>query len=105
VIGWARRIWDGAFDASKTPVVAYFVGRGITIAPPPTLRWSPSLRRPDKTYVHYRSRIYAIYIVILKTDQVGRRVSCMQYSKKIECGRWNIIDARTVQDDEGFVRW
>jgi putative DNA primase/helicase len=46
----ARRIWDAAQDAHGTPVVAYLTVRGISIAPPPPLRWVPALRRPDGTY-------------------------------------------------------
>ena len=46
-IAAARRVWDRAREASGTPVVAYLAGRGITIPVPPSLRWAPSLRRPD----------------------------------------------------------
>jgi putative DNA primase/helicase len=45
----ARQIWDGAADASGTPVVAYLLGRGISITPPQCLRWAPALRCPDGT--------------------------------------------------------
>jgi putative DNA primase/helicase len=45
----ARRIWDGAEDARAAPLVLYLAGRGITISPPPALRWAPSLKRPDGT--------------------------------------------------------
>lgn len=45
----ARRAWDAAQDARGSPVARYLAGRGITIAPPPSLRWAPSLRRPDGT--------------------------------------------------------
>jgi putative DNA primase/helicase len=37
----ARRIWDAAQDVGGTPVVHYLAGRRLTIAPPPSLRWSP----------------------------------------------------------------
>jgi putative DNA primase/helicase len=46
----ARSIWDHAEDARGSPVVPYFAGRCINIAPPPVLRRAPSLRRPDGTY-------------------------------------------------------
>jgi hypothetical protein len=49
-IGWARRIWDTAQDARGSPVVDYLGGRGIAILPPPSLRWTPSLRRLDGTH-------------------------------------------------------
>jgi hypothetical protein len=46
----AQRIWDSAEDAKATPVVPYLTGRGITKPPPPSLRWAPSLKRPDGTF-------------------------------------------------------
>jgi putative DNA primase/helicase len=46
----ARRIWDVARDARGTPVAEYLAGRGITIPLPSSLRWAPSLRRPDGAY-------------------------------------------------------
>jgi phage/plasmid primase-like uncharacterized protein len=46
----ARRVWDAARNASGTPVERYLAGRGITIPPPPSVRWAPSLRLPDGTY-------------------------------------------------------
>jgi putative DNA primase/helicase len=46
----ARRIWDAARDARGSPVARYLVGRGITIPLLPSLRWAPSLRRPDGTH-------------------------------------------------------
>jgi putative DNA primase/helicase len=46
----ARRIWDAARDARGSPVVHYLAGRGITLPPPPSLRWAPTLRRPDGAY-------------------------------------------------------
>jgi putative DNA primase/helicase len=48
-LAMARRIWNAAQDARETPVVRYLAGRGITIPAPLTLRWAPSLRRPDRT--------------------------------------------------------
>jgi hypothetical protein len=43
----ARRIWGEARDTRGTPVERYLAGRGITVPVPPTLRYAPSLRRPD----------------------------------------------------------
>jgi hypothetical protein len=43
----ARRIWATAREAPGSPVARYLAGRGITVPPPPSLRWAPSLRRPD----------------------------------------------------------
>jgi putative DNA primase/helicase len=48
-IAAARRIWDTAHDARGSPVTTYLAGRGITVDPPPSLRWAPALRRPDGT--------------------------------------------------------
>jgi putative DNA primase/helicase len=45
----ARRIWHAAKDARGSPVVHYLASRGITIDPPPSLRWAPALRRLDGT--------------------------------------------------------
>jgi phage/plasmid primase-like uncharacterized protein len=45
----ARRIWDSARDARGTSVERYLASRGITMPPPPSLRWASSLRRPDAT--------------------------------------------------------
>lgn len=49
-IAVAQRIWDTAQDARGTPVVPYFAGRLINLAPPPVLRYAPALRRPDGSY-------------------------------------------------------
>ena len=47
----ARRIWATAREAPGSPVVHYLAGRGSsTIAVPRSLRYAPSLRRPDGTY-------------------------------------------------------
>jgi hypothetical protein len=43
----AGRIWDAAGDARGSPVAAYIAARGISLSPPCTLRYAPSLRRPD----------------------------------------------------------
>jgi hypothetical protein len=45
----ARRIWAAARDARGTPVERYLAGRGLTLPMPPSLRYAPSLRRPDGT--------------------------------------------------------
>src|ERR1700741_3990804 len=46
----ARRIWTETREARGTPMEAYLVGRGITTAPPASLRYAPTLRCPDGTY-------------------------------------------------------
>jgi hypothetical protein len=42
-IAMPRRIWDAAGNARGTPVATYLAGRGITVDPPPPLRWAPAL--------------------------------------------------------------
>lgn len=49
-LAMAQRIWNSAHDARGSPVVRYLASRGITIAPPPMLRYTPALRRPDGSY-------------------------------------------------------
>jgi putative DNA primase/helicase len=48
-IAAAQTIWNAASNSRGTPVVAYLTGRGITVPPPPSLRYAPALRRPDGT--------------------------------------------------------
>jgi hypothetical protein len=43
----ARRIWDFAREARGTPVEHYLRVRGITLSPPPVLRYTRALRRLD----------------------------------------------------------
>ncbi len=40
----ARRIWSESRPAADTPVETYLASRGITIEPPPTLRYHPGLK-------------------------------------------------------------
>jgi len=40
-IAVARRVWDAAHDARRSPVATYLAGRGITVDPPASLRWAP----------------------------------------------------------------
>jgi phage/plasmid primase-like uncharacterized protein len=47
----ARRIWDAARDARGSPVVRYLASRGITIPPPPALRYAPRCRHPSGAYL------------------------------------------------------
>jgi putative DNA primase/helicase len=48
-VALARRIWDAAGDALRSPVVPYLVGRGITLDPPSSLRYAPALRCSEGT--------------------------------------------------------
>ena len=54
-VALARRIWDAAKDARESPVMRYLAGRGITLSPPPSLRWVPSLRHPNG--IHSRAML------------------------------------------------
>jgi hypothetical protein len=45
-----RRVWNGARNARGSLVERYLRSRGITVLPPLSLRWMPSLRRPDGTH-------------------------------------------------------
>jgi len=49
-IAAARSIWNATRDARGTPATRYLAGRGLTLPTPPSLRWEPSLRRPDGTH-------------------------------------------------------
>jgi hypothetical protein len=49
-IALARRIWNAARGARGGPLMGYLADRGITLPPPPSLRWTPALRRPDGKY-------------------------------------------------------
>src|SRR5262249_47951373 len=51
-IACARRIWDGAHEALQSPVVRYLARRGITVAPPASLRWAPHCwHRKERAYL------------------------------------------------------
>jgi hypothetical protein len=43
---WARRLWERAREACRSPVEAYLRCRGITICAPPSLRWAPHCKHP-----------------------------------------------------------
>lgn len=81
-IAVARRIWDAALDACGSPVARYLDGRGITIAPPPSLRWAPSLLRPDGTY----------------------RPAMVALVERVECGVVGVHRTYLARDDAGIWR-
>jgi hypothetical protein len=43
----ARSIWTASQDIRGSFVASYLAGRGITVEPPPSLRWAGFLRGPD----------------------------------------------------------
>jgi hypothetical protein len=49
-LDFARSIWGHAQGVRGSPASAHLAGRGITIEPPPCLRWAPALRRPDGSH-------------------------------------------------------
>jgi putative DNA primase/helicase len=50
-LAMARRIWNATHEARGTPVASYLAGRGITVDPPPSLRWAPRCRHPSGIYL------------------------------------------------------
>jgi putative DNA primase/helicase len=40
-VAMASRLWEAAQDARGSPVARYLASRGITLPPPPSLRWAP----------------------------------------------------------------
>jgi hypothetical protein len=78
-IAMARRLWVAAQEARGTPVAAYLTARGITVPSPPSLRYAPSLRRPDGTngpamvavVEHVENGMVGVHRTWLETDRAG----------------------------------
>ena len=76
----ARRIWRAARDARGSPVVRYLAGRGITIPPPPSLRWAPRCPHPSGTYlpamvakvVNVDCELIGVHRTFLRPDGLGK---------------------------------
>jgi putative DNA primase/helicase len=81
----AQAIWKAAKTAHGTPVVDHFAGRGIILPLPLSLRYAPSLRRPDGT------RGPAI---VARIDNIDREVIGISrtWLERDEAGRWNRRD-------------
>ncbi len=58
---FARRIWSESQPAAETPVARYLASRGITIEPPPTLRYHPALKH-GPTGLHLPAMIAGVAI-------------------------------------------
>jgi putative DNA primase/helicase len=46
-VAMASRLWEAAQDARGSPVARYLASRGITLPPPPSLRWAPRCWHPN----------------------------------------------------------
>src|SRR5262249_11349646 len=80
-IACARRIWDGAHEALQSPVVRYLARRGITVAPPVSLRWAPHCwHRKERAYLpamvglveHVKHGIVGVHRTYLTPDSCRR---------------------------------
>jgi putative DNA primase/helicase len=85
----ARRIWDAAQDARGTPVARYLAGRDITVPAPPSLRWAPSLRRPDGTYAP---------AIVARVDGLdGELIGVHRtWLARVDCGQWHRRDRASL---------
>jgi len=75
----ARRIWRESRPAADTLVQAYLRSRGITILPPASLRFHPTLKHPSGVYapavvaaVQTDNQINAVHRTWLKADGTGK---------------------------------
>jgi hypothetical protein len=50
-IALAQRIWHAARSARGSPIARYLSSRGITMPPPPSLRWAARCRHPSGIYL------------------------------------------------------
>jgi putative DNA primase/helicase len=79
-IAAARRIWDTAHDARRSPVATYLAGRGITVDPPPSLRCAPACRHPSGIYlpamvakvVNIDGNLIGVHRTFLQPDGSGK---------------------------------
>jgi len=83
------RVWNAAQSARGTPVVRYLARRCITIPPPPSLRWVPSLRRPDGTYAA---------AMVARVDGLGCELIGAQrtWLARDDCGQWHRHDRASL---------
>jgi hypothetical protein len=76
----ACRIWDSARDACVSPVARYFAGRGITMPPPPSLRWAPRCRHPSGVFLpamvakiaNLDGELIGLHRTFLRPDGLGK---------------------------------
>jgi hypothetical protein len=77
----AREIWDAALSAAGSPVARYLASRGITMPPPPSLRWSPkcwhgevrqNLPAMVAVVEHVERGIVGVHRTYLRSDACGK---------------------------------
>jgi len=89
-IALARRIWDTARDARRSPVTAYLAGRGLAaMRVPPVLRWVPCCRHP--------TGIYLPAMVARIDGRDGRMIGVHRtYLTRDERGQWRRRDRASL---------
>jgi hypothetical protein len=87
----AREIWEGALPTAESPVARYLVSRGITMPPPPSLRWSPKcwhgpLRQPLPAMIavveHVERGIVGVHRTYLRSDGCGKADLVKEWQKR-----------------------
>jgi putative DNA primase/helicase len=76
----AHRLWNEARGARGSPVVRYLASRGITVDPPPSLRWAPACRHPSGIYlpamvakvVNIDGNLIGVHRTFLQPDGSGK---------------------------------
>jgi putative DNA primase/helicase len=86
---WAQRLWDRARDARKSPVTCYLRSRGLTIAPPASLRWLRHCKHPSGVFlpamiakvVNVDGELVAVHRTYLLPDGSGKAAVDKQHQK------------------------
>jgi phage/plasmid primase-like uncharacterized protein len=76
----ARRVWDAARDGCGTAVQHYLRTRGITLPPPPSLRWAARCRHPSGIFlpamvakvVNLDGELIGLHRTFLRPDGSGK---------------------------------
>jgi DNA primase len=85
----ARAIWRGAKGGDLAPVVGYLAGRGITIAPPASLRCGH--RVPYRPYQN-AGQMVAMVAPLVAVDGHLTGVHCTYLARAAGSGRWGKAD-------------
>ena len=89
-IAAARRLWNVAQNAHGSPVVRYLAGRGITVPPPPALRWAPRCW-------HARAGRYLPAMVARVDDIEGRLIGVHRtWLDRDAAGQWHRRDRASL---------